>query len=77
MCVHVTCVFCRESGSTTSLLADTRVNQLINGVLEISNVTHDDEGFYTCSVENTNLSVSTELEVLSEWTDAHTNTHTQ
>uniref|UniRef100_A0AAQ4PG03 Neural cell adhesion molecule L1 n=1 Tax=Gasterosteus aculeatus aculeatus TaxID=481459 RepID=A0AAQ4PG03_GASAC len=54
-----------ESGSTTSLLADTRVNQLINGVLEISNVTHDDEGFYTCSVENTNLSVSTELEVLN------------
>uniref|UniRef100_G3P240 Neural cell adhesion molecule L1 n=1 Tax=Gasterosteus aculeatus aculeatus TaxID=481459 RepID=G3P240_GASAC len=44
---------------------DTRVNQLINGVLEISNVTHDDEGFYTCSVENTNLSVSTELEVLN------------
>ncbi|KAM8864063.1 neural cell adhesion molecule L1.2 isoform 2-T4 [Spinachia spinachia] len=54
-----------ESGSASSLLADSRVNLLTNGVLEISNVTHDDEGFYTCSVQNTNLSVSAELEVLN------------
>ncbi|XP_062420529.1 neural cell adhesion molecule L1.2 isoform X2 [Pungitius pungitius] len=54
-----------ESGSASSLLADPRVNLLTNGVLEISNVTHDDEGFYTCSVQNTNLSVSAELEVLN------------
>ncbi|XP_071332274.1 neural cell adhesion molecule L1.2 isoform X2 [Trachinotus anak] len=54
-----------ESGSTSSLLADPRVNLLTNGGLEISNVTHDDEGYYTCSVQNSNLSVSAELEVLN------------
>ncbi|KAM7404693.1 hypothetical protein PAMP_012017 [Pampus punctatissimus] len=53
-----------ESGSTSSLLADPRVNLLTNGGLEITNVTQDDEGFYTCSVQNTNMSVSAELEVL-------------
>ncbi|XP_069544807.1 neural cell adhesion molecule L1.2 isoform X1 [Brachyistius frenatus] len=46
-----------------SLLADPRVNPLTNGGLEISNVTHNDEGLYICSVLNTNLSVSAELEV--------------
>ncbi|XP_010782814.1 neural cell adhesion molecule L1-like [Notothenia coriiceps] len=54
-----------ESSSTSSLLADPRVNQLTNGALEIFNVTHDDEGFYTCSIQNTNLSVNAELEVLN------------
>lgn len=75
MCVLVACVFFfRDSSSVSPLLADPRVNLLTNGVLEISNVTHDDEGFYTCSVQNTNLSVSAELEVLSEC-DTHTHTH--
>uniref|UniRef100_A0A8D3C0C4 Neural cell adhesion molecule L1 n=1 Tax=Scophthalmus maximus TaxID=52904 RepID=A0A8D3C0C4_SCOMX len=55
-----------------SLLADPRVNLLTNGGLEISNVTHDDEGFYTCSVQNTNLSVNAELEVLSEYFHRYT-----
>ncbi|XP_074500502.1 neural cell adhesion molecule L1.2 isoform X1 [Sebastes fasciatus] len=54
-----------ESTSTSSLLADPRVNPLTNGMLEIFNVTHDDTGFYTCSVQTTNLSVSAELEVLN------------
>ncbi|XP_034393183.1 neural cell adhesion molecule L1.2 isoform X2 [Cyclopterus lumpus] len=54
-----------ESGSASSLLEDPRVKPFTNGVLEISNVTHDDEGFYTCSVQNTNLSVNAELEVLN------------
>lgn len=49
-----------------SLLEDPRVNPLTNGSLEISNVTHDDSGVYTCSVPNTNLSVTAVLEVLSE-----------
>lgn len=59
-------VFSRESASLTPLLADPRVNLLTNGVLEISNITHDDEGRYTCSVQNSTLSISAELEVLSE-----------
>ncbi|XP_022597250.1 neural cell adhesion molecule L1-like isoform X2 [Seriola dumerili] len=54
-----------ESVSTSSLLADPRVNPLTSGGLEIFNVTHDDEGYYTCTVQNTNLSVSAELEVLN------------
>ncbi|KAF7662334.1 hypothetical protein LDENG_00239680 [Lucifuga dentata] len=54
-----------ESSSTSFLLADPRVNPLTNGGLEILNVTHDDEGLYTCSVQNTNLSISAELNVLN------------
>uniref|UniRef100_A0A3Q3DDT5 Neural cell adhesion molecule L1 n=1 Tax=Hippocampus comes TaxID=109280 RepID=A0A3Q3DDT5_HIPCM len=42
-----------------------QINPLTTGGLEIFNVTHDDEGFYTCSVQNTNLSISAELEVLN------------
>ncbi|XP_041859024.1 neural cell adhesion molecule L1.2 isoform X2 [Melanotaenia boesemani] len=49
----------------TSLLSDPRVNLLINGGLEISNVTHDDKGLYTCYVDNTNLSISVELEIFN------------
>lgn len=67
-CCNKWSLCCREGGSRASpLLADPRVNQLTNGGLEISNVTREDEGFYTCSVLNHNLSVSAELEVLSEW----------
>ncbi|KAM9350723.1 neural cell adhesion molecule L1.2 [Symphorus nematophorus] len=54
-----------ESDRIGNLLADPRVNLLTNGVLEIFNITHDDEGSYTCSVQNSNLSVSAELEVLN------------
>ncbi|XP_072306073.1 neural cell adhesion molecule L1.2 isoform X2 [Eucyclogobius newberryi] len=54
-----------EGESTSSLLSDPRVNQLTNGGLEILNVTHDDEGLYTCSVENTNMSVSAQLDILN------------
>lgn len=54
-----------ESNRTSNLLADPRVNPLTNGGLEIANVTHDDEGTYTCYVQNSNLSVSAELEVLN------------
>lgn len=63
-CVYVH-VFSRDSNSIPTLLADPRINLLTNGGLEISNVTHDDEGLYTCSVQNANMSISAELEVLS------------
>ena len=67
MCIFgCMCVVSRENGSAFSLLADPRVNLLTNGGLEITNVTHDDEDNYTCSVQNTNLSISANLEVLSE-----------
>ncbi|XP_054636541.1 neural cell adhesion molecule L1.2 isoform X2 [Dunckerocampus dactyliophorus] len=54
-----------NGGSASTLLADSRINPLTTGGLEISNITHDDEGFYACSVQNTNLSISAELEVLN------------
>lgn len=55
-----------SSSSVLSLLKDPRVNPLTNGGLEISNVTHNDSGVYTCSVPDTSLSVSAVLEVLGE-----------
>ncbi|XP_072223539.1 neural cell adhesion molecule L1.2 isoform X1 [Leuresthes tenuis] len=51
---------------TSSILADPRINPLTNGGLEISNVTHEDKGIYTCSVQNSNLSISAELEVFNK-----------
>lgn len=63
MCV---CFFDRESSSILLPLAEPRVNLLTNGGLEVFNVSHDDEGIYTCSIQNSNVSVSAVLEVLSE-----------
>ncbi|XP_041701440.2 neural cell adhesion molecule L1.2 isoform X3 [Coregonus clupeaformis] len=54
-----------ERNSSTSLLAEPRVNLLTNGNLQITNVSHGDEGLYTCSVSNTNLSINTDLDVLN------------
>uniref|UniRef100_A0A667X2X5 Neural cell adhesion molecule L1 n=1 Tax=Myripristis murdjan TaxID=586833 RepID=A0A667X2X5_9TELE len=48
-----------------SILADPRFNPLTSGGLQISNVSHDDSGVYSCSVENTNLTISATLEVLN------------
>jgi hypothetical protein len=56
----------REVDNGASLLADPRVNLLTNGSLQITNISHDDEGLYTCSISNTNMSINAELEVLSE-----------
>ncbi|KAM9342050.1 neural cell adhesion molecule L1.2 [Pholidichthys leucotaenia] len=58
-------VIWERSSSSSSLLADPRVNPLTNGVLEIHNVTRYDEGIYICSVGDHNLSISAELEVLN------------
>ncbi|XP_043982790.1 neural cell adhesion molecule L1-like isoform X4 [Gambusia affinis] len=47
------------------LLDDTRLQSLPNGGLQIVNVSHDDEGPYVCSVQNSNLSIIAELEVFN------------
>lgn len=61
------CAFHRERNNGSSfLLADRRVNPLSNGWLEIANVTHGDDGIYTCTVPNSNLSISVELEIFSQ-----------
>ncbi|KAM9785538.1 neural cell adhesion molecule L1.2 [Neosynchiropus ocellatus] len=54
-----------ESSSASSLLADARMNLLTTGGLEIWNVSHEDAGLYTCSLQNTSLSISAELQVLN------------
>ncbi|KAM6977291.1 neural cell adhesion molecule L1.2 [Aplochiton taeniatus] len=54
-----------ESESDLSLLSDIRVNPLANGSLQITNVSHGDEGLFTCSVQNSNQSITVELEVLN------------
>ncbi|KAM9750961.1 neural cell adhesion molecule L1.2 isoform 1-T1 [Menidia menidia] len=51
---------------TSSVLADPRINLLTSGGLEISNITHEDKGIYTCSVQNGNLSIIAELEVFNK-----------
>ncbi|XP_040009220.1 neural cell adhesion molecule L1-like isoform X2 [Xiphias gladius] len=48
-----------------SLLSDPRVSLLTNGTLVLSNVTHDDGGTYTCSVERTSISITAHLEVFN------------
>ncbi|XP_078806767.1 neural cell adhesion molecule L1.2 isoform X2 [Oryzias latipes] len=47
------------------LLAEPRVNLLTSGALEIANVTLDDKGLYNCNVQNSNLSITAELEVFN------------
>lgn len=64
----------RERGESY-LLDDTRLQSLPNGGLQIVNVSHDDEGPYACSVQNSNLSIIAELEVFSK-SDTHTQSHT-
>uniref|UniRef100_A0A669E305 Neural cell adhesion molecule L1 n=1 Tax=Oreochromis niloticus TaxID=8128 RepID=A0A669E305_ORENI len=51
-------VIWERNNDSSFLLADRRVNPLSNGWLEIANVTHSDDGIYTCTVPNSNLSIS-------------------
>ena len=60
------CVLCRESEDTLPLLSDPRVGLLTNGTMELSGVSHEDSGTYTCSVQHTNISITAHLEVFSE-----------
>ncbi|XP_053704859.1 neural cell adhesion molecule L1.2 isoform X1 [Synchiropus splendidus] len=53
------------SSSTSSLLADSRFNLLTSGGLEIWNVSREDVGLYTCSLQKTSLFISAELQVLN------------
>ncbi|MEQ2192256.1 hypothetical protein XENOCAPTIV_009174, partial [Xenoophorus captivus] len=48
------------------LLSDPRVSLFTNGTIEIVNVTHEDHGVYTCSVDNTNISITANLEVFDK-----------
>lgn len=48
------------------LLLDNRVSLFTNGTVELVNVTHEDSGAYTCSVDNTDISITANLEVFSK-----------
>uniref|UniRef100_A0A3P9QEM2 Neural cell adhesion molecule L1 n=1 Tax=Poecilia reticulata TaxID=8081 RepID=A0A3P9QEM2_POERE len=65
--LHVDVIFSdvfRERGAS-DLLDDPRLQPLPDGGLQIINVSHDDEGPYTCSVQNSNLTIIAELEVFN------------
>ncbi|KAJ8397003.1 hypothetical protein AAFF_G00010570 [Aldrovandia affinis] len=47
------------------MMSDPRVSQLDTGALQITGVTHDDSGSFTCSILNTTLSITALLEVLN------------
>ncbi|XP_051517191.1 neural cell adhesion molecule L1.1-like [Myxocyprinus asiaticus] len=46
-------------------LSNVRMSQSTNGNLEISDVTEEDGGIYTCSVKHSNLTITAELQVLN------------
>ncbi|KAK2851997.1 hypothetical protein Q5P01_008273 [Channa striata] len=52
-----------ESEYELPLLSDPRISLLTNGTIELSSVSHQDSGTYTCSVKHTNISISAHLEV--------------
>ncbi|XP_058265684.1 neural cell adhesion molecule L1.2 isoform X3 [Hemibagrus wyckioides] len=54
-----------ESETWDSVMSNSRMNQLSNGTLEISDVSHNDTGIYTCSVVGDKLAITAELEVLN------------
>lgn len=56
----------REGQTWDAVMSNSRMNQLSNGTLEISNVSRNDTGLYTCSVGKDKLTITAELEVLSE-----------
>ncbi|XP_034151911.1 neural cell adhesion molecule L1.1 isoform X3 [Esox lucius] len=47
------------------LLSDSRVSQLTNGTIELFNASREDVGIYTCSITQSNISITAHLEVLN------------
>ncbi|XP_038165165.1 neural cell adhesion molecule L1.1-like isoform X3 [Cyprinodon tularosa] len=47
------------------LLSDQRASLFTNGTIGLGNVSHNDQGLYTCSVDNTNISITANLEVFN------------
>nr|XP_020464728.1 neural cell adhesion molecule L1.1-like isoform X3 [Monopterus albus] len=50
-----------EGEDRVSLLSDPRISQLTNGTIELSNVSHDDSGVYTCYVKDINITAHLEV----------------
>uniref|UniRef100_A0A3P9LP74 Neural cell adhesion molecule L1.1 n=1 Tax=Oryzias latipes TaxID=8090 RepID=A0A3P9LP74_ORYLA len=50
------------------LLVDPRASLFTNGTIQLSSVSHEDGGTYTCSVKFSNISISANLEVFNQTT---------
>lgn len=61
LCVH------REGETWGTLVANPRMSQLLDGSLQISNASLNDSGQYTCTVSNSKITITAELDVLSEF----------
>lgn len=48
------------------LLSDSRVSLLTNGTIRLSDVSHDDQGAFTCSIKHSNTSITAHLEVFNQ-----------
>ncbi|KAM6925450.1 neural cell adhesion molecule L1.1 [Xenentodon cancila] len=55
-----------EHENMVPLLSDPRISLLTNGTIELTNVSHEDSGVYSCSVKNTNISITANLEVFNQ-----------
>ncbi|XP_076022199.1 neural cell adhesion molecule L1.1-like [Genypterus blacodes] len=55
-----------EGQDTVPILSDPRISLLTNGTIELTNVTHDDSGIYTCSVKYSNISIVGHLEIFNQ-----------
>lgn len=58
--------FYREGESWDSLTDNPRMIQLFDGSLQINNASLNDSGQYTCTVKNDKITITAELDVLSE-----------
>lgn len=52
-----------EGEDLLPLLANPRVSLQTNGTIELSNVSHEDGGVYSCSIKSDNISITANLEV--------------
>lgn len=57
---------CRFREDDIPLLSDERASLFTNGTIGLGNVSHNDQGLYTCSVDNTKISITANLEVFSK-----------
>ncbi|KAM9856018.1 neural cell adhesion molecule L1.1-like [Aulostomus maculatus] len=54
-----------EAEDRAPLLSDPRISLLTNGTLELSNISHNDSGMYTCFIKHTNISITAHLSVFN------------
>ncbi|XP_048035111.1 neural cell adhesion molecule L1.2 isoform X3 [Megalobrama amblycephala] len=55
-----------EGESWGALIANPRMSQLSDGSLQIRNATHNDSSQYTCTVSNSKITITAELDVLDK-----------